>query len=97
MLDLCELCLRKNLKLTFHHLVPRKMHKKKYIRKAHPNIEFNKYGIHVCIPCHKQLHNTFSHRELALTYYTIERILMSDLMCAAIAFNAKQNKLKKPI
>ena len=64
---------------------------------THSYIEFNKYGIYLCIPCHKQLHNLFSHRELALTYYTVERIKMSDKMCAAITFNAKQNKLKKPI
>ena len=71
--------------------------KKKYIQKAHPNVDFNKYGILLCIPCHKQLHKLFPHRELALIYYAVEKIKTSEKMSAAIKFNAKQNKLKKPI
>jgi len=93
----CELCQRANMKLTFHHLIPRKMHSKKYVQKVHPNIELNTHGISLCIPCHKQLHKLFTHRELALEYYSAERIKASERMKAAIKFNAKQKKLKKPL
>ena len=93
----CALCKRNTMKLTFHHLIPRKMHSKKYVKKNHPNIELNRYGINLCIPCHKQLHKLFTHRELALEYYSAERIIASERMKAAIKFNAKQKKLKKPL
>ena len=93
----CELCQRANMKLTFHHLIPRKMHSKKYVQKVHPNIELNRHGISLCIPCHKQLHKLFTHRELALEYYSADRIIASERMKAAIKFNAKQKKLKKPL
>ena len=93
----CALCKRNTMKLTFHHLIPRKMHSKKYVKKNHPNIELNRYGINLCIPCHKQLHKLFTHRELALEYYSADRIIASERMNAAIKFNAKQKKLKKPL
>lgn len=92
----CELCHRENIKLTFHHLVPRKMHKKKYVRNQHPDLDFNKHGIMVCIPCHKSIHLTFTHRELAQRFYTLERLLSSEQLKSAIAFNAKQEKMKRP-
>ena len=76
----CELCQRANMKLTFHHLIPRKMHSKKYVQKVHPNIELNRYGINLCIPCHKQLHKLFTHRELALEYYSPETIKTSQVI-----------------
>ena len=96
-IEVCELCERTNMKLTFHHLIPRKMHDKKYIQKLHPTIEFNRYGIYLCIPCHNQLHTLFSHKDLAIEFYSIERIKTSEKMKAAIKFNAKQKKLKKPL
>lgn len=92
----CGFCLRSGLKLTFHHLIPKKMHKKKYVIKVHPNHDFNTYGVYLCIPCHKQLHKVFSHKELALEYYEVAKIMDSEEMRYAIKFNAKQKKQKKP-
>ena len=66
-------------------------------KKFTPDIELNRHGINLCIPCHKQLHKLFTHRELALEYYSADRIKTSERMKAAIKFNAKQKKLKKPL
>lgn len=91
----CELCGRSDLKLTFHHLVPRKMHGKKYITKLHPEIDLNTYGIMVCIPCHKMIHKKISHRDLALIYFSKELLLEHEEIKKFIEFQSKQTKFKK--
>lgn len=58
----CALCERQVLKVSLHHLVPRQ-----------------KGGTHgptipLCQPCHSTLHATFSNRELALDYNTVEKL-----------------------
>ena len=95
-IDYCELCTRNNLKLTFHHLIPKKMHKKKYVLKIHPNKDFNKYGIVVCVACHKTIHNCISHKDLALRYFTITDLLSHSEIKKAVEFNSKQEKRKVP-
>ena len=92
----CCLCWRNNLTLTFHHLIPKKMHDKKYVKKRHPNIEFNRYGIYVCRSCHKLIHKKISHKELALNYYSKELLLENDIISKAVLFNSNQNKNKMP-
>ena len=70
----CELCQREK-KLTFHHLIPKKNHKIKYIKKRFSSIDLNTYGILTCIDCHKMIHKLIPHKLLALEYNSKEKLL----------------------
>ena len=70
----CELCKREK-KLTFHHLIPRKNHKIKHIRKKFSQLNLNTYGIKVCRDCHKMIHKCIPHKSLALNFNTLEKLL----------------------
>jgi hypothetical protein len=90
----CELCNRTDLKLTFHHLVPRKMQRKNYIIKQFVSINLNNHGIYVCIPCHKMIHRKIGHRELAEVFNSKEMLLDHPEIKKFVAFNRKNNKRK---
>ena len=82
----CELCGREHVALTKHHLVPRRILKKKsgkWIRKHCPFLlitghegKYNAIGrcANICRPCHDFIHATFSHSQLAKDYNTIQKI-----------------------
>ena len=71
----CELCHRDKA-LTFHHLIPKKNHKIKFIRKRFSSIDLNKHGIKVCKDCHKMIHKLIPHKTLALEYNSKDKLLM---------------------
>ncbi|WP_034850094.1 restriction endonuclease [Clostridium hydrogeniformans] len=58
----CELCCRKGVELTEHHLVP----------KEYGGNDFDRAML--CIPCHKQIHALYGNRELAVRLYNIEKL-----------------------
>lgn len=93
--DKCELCNRMGVKLTFHHLIPRKMHGKQYIEKHFPDIDLNHYGIDVCIPCHKMIHRKIDHRSLALDFNTRDKLLAHPEIAKFVKFQSKQRKDKR--
>lgn len=92
----CELCKRENIELTFHHLIPKKAHKKSFVRKLHSDKDLNTYGINICKPCHKAVHIMIDHKALATKFYTIDLLLTHEKLAQAVAFNAKQDKFKRP-
>lgn len=69
----CELCHRP-LKLHFHHLIPKKMHNKRFVRKNYDQEYLDHYGIWLCSDCHKFLHSKISHKELALRYNDLAKL-----------------------
>ncbi|MDT0583818.1 hypothetical protein [Brumicola blandensis] len=59
----CPLCHRRT-HLTFHHLIPKKMHRRNYFKKHYSKAELAQ-GIDICRQCHNGLHRRFSEMELA--------------------------------
>jgi hypothetical protein len=72
--DACELCQRQ-APLTRHHLIPKSLHGKTYVRKRFAREERISATLWVCRPCHNQIHRLFSEKELALTYNNREALL----------------------
>ncbi|GAB6386903.1 hypothetical protein [Stutzerimonas marianensis] len=72
----CELCQRA-APLTRHHLIPRSLHGKTYVRKRFSREERITATLWVCRACHDQIHRLFTEKELALGYHTREA-LMAD-------------------
>ncbi|WP_454191666.1 HNH endonuclease [Paenibacillus sp. Marseille-Q7038] len=75
----CALCKRKVPVTTVHHLTPREEGGK------------DKPTANLCIPCHKQIHNLFTNRELVvLGLTTIEALLQEPKMASYVKWIRKQ-------
>ena len=90
----CQLCER-NVELTFHHLIPRKSHKIKFIRKKHAQLNLNTYGINVCKDCHKMIHKIIPHKQLALNYFSKERLMQNPQLIRFIKWVRTQTRKVK--
>lgn len=91
---LCETC-KRDLPLSFHHLIPKKMHDKRVIQSVHPEIDFANYGIWICLDCHKKIHKLFDHHQLATTHYTLARLMADAKLRKFISWVSKQRKRVK--
>lgn len=70
----CELCDRQVEGLTKHHLIPRARHHNKKTRKQFERTEMTSQIAWLCRPCHKQVHALFSEKELAESYFEVNRL-----------------------
>lgn len=90
----CVLC-KRNQDLTFHHLVPKKMHNKRAIKRKYDPDYLYAYGIWVCADCHKMIHKTFKHDDLAFIYNTKEKLLEHNSINRFVQWVKKQDKRVK--
>lgn len=96
----CQMCER-IMPLTFHHLFPKKVHKRIEERKRGdkgeatgiPKHMLRTCGIMICRPCHSMLHKTFDHRTLAEEKNTLERICQDPKIVSWISYARKQKEL----
>ena len=87
----CELCHRK-APLTFHHLIPRKVHRRARFKK-HYAVEQLQQGIWVCYPCHRAIHKRHDEMELALMFNTLEALQSDPALVSHIEWVKKQRVL----
>lgn len=59
----CELCGR-HIDLSFHHLIPRKMHRRSHFKK-HYSKEQLQAGVLLCRLCHRGIHRLYDEMTLA--------------------------------
>ena len=91
----CELCHR-DLTLTFHHLIPKKVQDKTYIKnKIEIDNDLNTYGVHLCKDCHSMVHRKIDHHDLALKFNSVEKILAHPEIEKFVNWVAKQDKKVK--
>lgn len=96
----CQMCER-IMPLTFHHLFPKKIHKRIEERKRGdkgeavgiPKHLLRTCGIMICRPCHSMLHRTFDHRTLAEEKNTLEKICDDPKIISWIAYARKQREI----
>lgn len=68
----CPLCGR-FIKLTFHHLIPKKLHRRSRFKKAYSKSELNG-GVWVCRLCHDGIHDHYDEMMLAKRFQSFEDI-----------------------
>ena len=88
----CALCLRE-LPLTFHHLIPRLMHKKKWVKAQFA--EHLHDGIWVCRSCHSAIHRFIPHVELARKHHTLLTLLQHEDLGKFVRWSQTQRRVKK--
>lgn len=67
----CKLCQRSEMALTRHHVIPQEVHHR--AKKKDPKAEVNVVEM-ICRPCHSQIHNIFTNKELSRVFNTIEKL-----------------------
>jgi hypothetical protein len=60
--------------LTFHHLIPKKLHRRAHFRRRYTKAELN-VGIEVCRDCHKGIHRLYDEMTLAKQFGSSDRLL----------------------
>jgi hypothetical protein len=86
--DSCPLCGRQ-VPLTFHHLIPRKMHRRAYFQKHFTKAERNR-GIMICRACHSGIHDRFDEMTLAKSYASLDLLAADEDLQRHFAWVAKQ-------
>ena len=90
----CALCERER-SLSFHHLIPKKTHKRSYAFNRFSKEEMNTRGIYLCSDCHRMVHRKIDHRSLAETYNTLEALKEHPELATFVAWVRKQRKRTK--
>jgi hypothetical protein len=84
----CQLC-GCDRPLTFHHLIPRKMHRRKHFRTHYDKDQLNS-GIMVCRFCHLAVHRLYDEMTLAKHFSRLELLLADSAVQKHIAWVVKK-------
>ncbi len=84
----CPFCGR-TLSLTFHHLIPKKVHRRVHFKKRYDKETLNQ-GVRICRDCHKGVHKRYTEMELAKTLNTPEQLRNDPDLARHFAWVAKQ-------
>lgn len=84
----CPLCHRYT-RLTFHHLVPRKLHRRRHFRKNLSYAERNR-GIVICRQCHDAIHRFYTEMELAKHFTSLAQLQQDEKLARHFEWVAKQ-------
>ena len=68
----CPLCQRQT-ELTFHHLIPRKLHRRPFFRKTYTKDHLHQ-GVYICRLCHNGIHKLYDEMYLAKHLNTLEAL-----------------------
>lgn len=85
---ICCLCQRET-DLTFHHLIPRKVHRRAYFKKNFSKQKLND-GIHVCRQCHRVVHKSYTEMELAKKFNSADTLTADPFLVKPFEWLSKQ-------
>ncbi|PHR85854.1 MAG: hypothetical protein COA78_38735 [Blastopirellula sp.] len=84
----CIFCSRMAL-LTFHHLIPKKVHRRKFFKKNYSKDELHR-GIDICRLCHIGIHDLYDEMQLAKVFNTVETLKNDEALLKHFNWVAKQ-------
>lgn len=87
--DRCEFCGR-DKPLTFHHLIPQKVHGRRRFLRRYSKKEMRTRGLHLCRPCHSGIHNLIAEIDLGEVYNTREALLAHAGVARHVAWVTRQ-------
>ena len=86
----CPFCARETM-LTFHHLIPKKVHRRSRFRRSYSRAQLNS-GITVCRACHDGIHKRYSEMELARRFASAEALAADPDLSRHFAWVARQRR-----
>lgn len=84
----CPFCARETA-LTFHHLIPKKMHRRTYFKKHFTKQDLNR-GVDICRPCHSGIHNQYDEMTLAKQFSSVEALMADGALHKHFQWVSKQ-------
>jgi hypothetical protein len=69
----CQLC-EIDVIHSFHHFIPRTVHRNKWFKKRFTKEEMRTSGIDLCKQCHDMLHELIPEKELGRNYNSREKL-----------------------
>lgn len=84
----CQLCARESA-LTFHHLIPRKLHRRNRFAKHYSREQLNE-GVMLCRRCHRGVHKLYSEMELGSRLNTLEALRQDPAVARHVVWVARQ-------
>lgn len=84
----CPLC-RRTTALTFHHLIPKKMHRRKFFQKTYKREQLAA-GIYICRQCHNGIHTLFDEMTLAKHFNKLESLMLDQALIKHCRWVARQ-------
>lgn len=88
----CALCGRQ-LPLTFHHLIPKSQHHRRWCQKAYTREQMAQ-GIDVCRACHGAIHRFIDCKTLGQAHHTRALLLEHTDLRNFVRWVARQDKVK---
>ncbi|MFC3094124.1 hypothetical protein DRW07_11615 [Alteromonas sediminis] len=86
--DTCPCC-RRTARLTFHHLIPKKMHRRPYFRK-HFSKQTLQQGVMICRQCHDGIHKLYNEMQLAKHFTSLDALKEDELLARHFRWVGKQ-------
>lgn len=86
----CPCCLRQ-VPLTFHHLIPRKVHRRTRFKKCFDKAALSA-GVLVCRSCHRGIHRHYDEMTLATSLSSLEALLADPALAKHFRWVAKQRE-----
>ncbi|NEQ98147.1 MAG: hypothetical protein F6K30_15755 [Cyanothece sp. SIO2G6] len=84
----CPFCQRQ-VSLTFHHLIPKKVHRRPYFKKNFSKETLNQ-GVDICRLCHSGIHQHYDEMVLAKSFNSLEALLADEALRRHFDWVAKQ-------
>ncbi|MGK7891105.1 MAG: hypothetical protein AB4042_17385 [Leptolyngbyaceae cyanobacterium] len=84
----CPFCHRQ-VRLTFHHLIPKKVHRRPYFKKNFSREVLNQ-GVDICRMCHSGIHRHYDEMVLAKSFSSLEALLADEALRKHFDWVAKQ-------
>ena len=88
----CQLCERE-VSLTFHHLIPRKLHRRSFFRKNFEKPELNQ-GVMLCKACHRGIHKLFDEMTLGKHLSSLEALKQNSKVKTHVEWVKKQKEAR---
>lgn len=85
----CALC-RRALPLTFHHLIPRRVHDRPWFRAQFGLDEMRRRGLWLCRDCHRHIHAHFDEATLGRRLNTAAALLAEPVIARHVEWAARQ-------
>ena len=79
------------LPLTFHHLIPKKVHRRRHFSRRYDRNILNQ-GTYICQDCHQHIHATYDEMRLATDYSAIETLINDPVLQRHFRWLARQRR-----
>jgi len=77
--------------LTFHHLIPKKMHRRAWFKRHYSREQLNE-GIMVCRLCHRGIHKRYDEMTLGKRFNTLATLLDDPSLVQHFSWVSKQRE-----